>query len=110
MTSPPEIPAPDADIDPQRLHAPYGHSFNVGEVIFREGETGAEAYLLEEGRVRLLKKVRGAERSLMILNPGDLFGELALIAGAVGSPTAIALPTGLGLAPAQTTHPALPQN
>src|SRR5438128_299391 len=91
------------DADPQRLYARYGRAFNVGEVIFREGETGAEAYLLEEGRVRLLKKVRGAERSLMILNPGDLFGESALIAGAVRSSTAIALSTGLALALDQTT-------
>lgn len=86
-----------------RLHARFGRRFEAGEVIFREGETGTDAYLLEEGRVRLIKRVRGAERSLMVLKPGDLFGESALLVGAVRSSTAIALSAGLALALDQTT-------
>ncbi|MFO0756848.1 MAG: Crp/Fnr family transcriptional regulator [Byssovorax sp.] len=80
---------------PERL---YGRTFSAGEVIFREGEAGAEAFLLEEGRVRLVKRVRGVERSLMVLKAGDLFGETALIAGGVRSSTAIALSPGHALA------------
>jgi CRP-like cAMP-binding protein len=89
--------------DPERLHARFGVHFDAGEVIFREGELGTEAYLLEEGRVRLIKKVRGAERSLMVLKPGDLFGESALLIGAPRSSTAIALSPGLALALDQAT-------
>jgi CRP/FNR family transcriptional regulator, cyclic AMP receptor protein len=85
------------------LIARFGRSFQPGEVIYREGEPGTEAYLLEEGRVRLLKKVRGAERSLMVLKPGDLFGESALLPGAERSSTAVALSSGLALAIDQTT-------
>src|SRR4051812_38436476 len=81
-----------------RLHARYGRSFETGDVVFREGEIGTEAYLLEQGRVRLIKKVRGAERSMMVLKPGDLFGESALLAGAPRSSTAIALSSGVALA------------
>lgn len=81
-----------------RLHARFGRRFEAGEVVFREGEMGTEAYLLEEGRVRLIKKVRGVERSLMVLKPGDLFGESALLAGAPRSSTAIAASAGLALA------------
>jgi CRP/FNR family transcriptional regulator, cyclic AMP receptor protein len=77
--------------DADRLHARFGRRFESGEVIFREGEATTEAYLLEEGRVRLIKKVRGIERSLMVLRPGDLFGESALLPGALRSSTAIAL-------------------
>lgn len=97
MSNPAEPAAPDeAPAAPsQRL---YGRSFNAGEVIFREGEEGAEAYLIEEGKVRLLKKVRGTERSLMVLKQGDLFGESALIAGGTRSSTAIALSAGQALA------------
>ena len=72
-------------------------------MLYREGETGAEAYLLEEGRVRLIKRVRGAERSIMVLKAGDLLGESALIVGAARSSTAIALSAGTALVLDQDT-------
>ena len=64
-----------------RLLEKFGRKFQAGDVIFREGEAGNEAFLLQEGRVRLLKRVRTVERSLMVLKPGDLFGESALMPG-----------------------------
>ncbi len=94
---------PEATEATRVLIARFGRSFQPGEVIYREGEPGTEAYLLEEGRVRLIKKVRGTERSLMVLKPGDLFGESALVRGAERSSTAIALSSGLALAIDQTT-------
>ena len=69
-----EIPMDDAE--PMRR-------FEAGELLYREGDPGTNAFLLEDGRVRLIKRVRGVERSLMVLKPGDLFGESALIAGVV---------------------------
>ncbi|MGK4006677.1 Crp/Fnr family transcriptional regulator [Sorangium sp. So ce1036] len=93
VTVTPAEPGPD----PERLRARFGRPFEAGDVIFREGEPGTEAYLLEEGRVRLIKKVRGAERSLMVLKPGDLFGESALLGGAARWSTAIALSRGVAL-------------
>lgn len=99
----PDDADPEAN-DPERLLiARFGRSFEAGEVLYREGEPGLEAYLLEEGRVRLTKKVRGAERSLTILKPGELFGESALVPGAERSSTAIALSAGLALAIDQVT-------
>lgn len=86
-----------------RLHARFGRAFEPGDVLFREGEEGSEAYLLESGRVRLIKRVRGIERSLMVLKPGDLFGESALLTGALRSSTAITLSSGVALALDQTT-------
>ncbi|MDI3291737.1 Crp/Fnr family transcriptional regulator [Polyangium sp. 15x6] len=94
---------PEAAEAARVLIARFGKSFQPGEVIYREGEPGTEAYLLEEGRVRLIKKVRGAERSLMVLKPGDLFGESALVPGAERSSTAVALSSGLALAIDQAT-------
>ncbi|MFO0552123.1 MAG: Crp/Fnr family transcriptional regulator [Polyangiaceae bacterium] len=94
-----------------RLRARFGRRFGPGEVLFREGEEGSNAFLLEEGRVRLIKRVRGVERSLMVLKPGDLFGESALLAGALRSSTAIALSPGLALTLDQTTlHNLLEKN
>lgn len=65
--------------------------FAHGEVVYREGDAATEAYFLSTGRVRLLKRVNGVERSVAILNPGDVFGETALLAGSTRTSTAIAL-------------------
>lgn len=110
----PSGPSAAEESDPDRLRARFGRRFTAGEVIFREGDLGAEAFLIEEGRVRLIKRVRGAERSLMVLKPGDLLGESALLAGAPRSSTAIALAPVVALALDQATlqsllthHPAV---
>ncbi|HWL85345.1 MAG TPA: Crp/Fnr family transcriptional regulator [Polyangiaceae bacterium] len=62
-----------------RLISRYGRRVSAGETIFREGEPASEAFLVQEGRIRLLKRVRMVERSLLLLKPGDLFGETALL-------------------------------
>lgn len=96
--------------DRERLLARFGRTFAAGEVVFREGDAAAEAFLLQEGRVRLLKRVRGVERSLMVLRPGELFGESALVMGAPPrSSTAIALTDGSMLALDQSTFEGLLQ-
>ncbi|MCS6899120.1 MAG: Crp/Fnr family transcriptional regulator [Myxococcales bacterium] len=91
----------------ERLLARFGRSFTAGEVIFQEGEPATEAFLLQEGRVRLIKQVRAMERSLVVLRPGDLFGESALMPGAPRTSTAIALSDGAALALDQTTFQSL---
>ena len=81
-----------------RLVSRYGRTFAAGEVIFREDEPGSDAFLLQEGRVRLLKRIRNVDRSLIVLKPGDLFGESALLDAATRSSTAVALTDGVALA------------
>jgi CRP-like cAMP-binding protein len=52
----------------------------AGEVIFREGDSGDEMYLLLSGKVRISKNLEGVgEEALTILEPGSYFGEMALI-------------------------------
>ncbi len=84
--------------DQERLVARYGRTFAAGEVIFRENDPAGEAFLLQDGRVRLQKRVRSVDRSLMVLKPGDLFGESALLDSAARSSTAVALVDGVGIA------------
>src|SRR4051794_30519402 len=84
--------------DLARLVARYGRTFASGEALFREGEPAKEAFLLQEGRVRLLKRVRTVERSLMVVRPGDLFGESALLDLSARNSTAVALTDGVALA------------
>jgi CRP-like cAMP-binding protein len=74
-----------------RLLSRYGRRFTAGTVLFRDGEPATEAFLLQDGRVRLLKQAGRMERSLRVVRPGDLFGESALLRGAARSSTAVAL-------------------
>src|SRR5262249_50062980 len=87
-----------APADRARLIARFGRTFQSGEALFREGEGAREAYLLQEGRVRLLKRVRLIERSLMVVRPGELFGESALLDSVPRNSTAVALTDGVALA------------
>jgi CRP/FNR family transcriptional regulator, cyclic AMP receptor protein len=86
------MPEPEGGADDQtRLLSRYGRRFSVGQVIFQDGEPANEAFLLQEGRVRLIKRVGAVERGLRVLRPGDLFGESALTQGAPRNSTAVAL-------------------
>lgn len=85
------------DATSRHLIEQYGRPFVQGDILFREGEPSTHAFLLHEGRVRLLKRVRMVERSLSVLRPGDLFGEGAIIDGAVRMSTAVALSDGIML-------------
>lgn len=85
------------DVASRALVEQYGHPFVQGDVLFREGEPATKAYVVQDGRIRLLKRVRMVERSLSVLRSGDLFGEGALIDGAVRTSTAIALSDGIVL-------------
>jgi CRP/FNR family cyclic AMP-dependent transcriptional regulator len=102
-----------AEIDPAdraRLVESFGRSFAAGEALFREGEPAKEAFLLQEGRVRLLKRVRMVERSLMVVRPGDLFGESALLDATARNSTAVALTDGVALALERDTFRSLLEN
>lgn len=87
----------ELDAASRHLIEQYGRPFVQGDILFREGEPATHAYLLQQGRVRLLKRVRMVERSLSVLRPGDLFGEGAIVDGAVRMSTAVALSDGITL-------------
>ncbi len=58
----------------------HEESFKMGQVIFKEGETGGSLYLILEGKVRISREVSGmGEEALAVLKEGDAFGEMALI-------------------------------
>jgi len=69
----------------------FGVTYQPGDIIFCEYEPGNEFYLLQEGRVKVTKIVSETEKTLDILHPGDIFGEMAILEDQPRSATAIAV-------------------
>lgn len=49
------------------------------DVVFREGEPGSNAYILQDGAVVISKVINGVEEELAVIGRGGIFGEMALI-------------------------------
>lgn len=74
-----------------RLLEKFGKTFAAGESIYLEGDAANACFIVHEGRVRLVKQVRGTERSLTVIRPGELFGEESFLAEVARNASAIAL-------------------
>jgi hypothetical protein len=57
----------------------YAATAAAGEFIFREGDLTSDLFILEDGRVELLRHEDGTPQVVATLGPGELFGELALL-------------------------------
>lgn len=68
----------------------FAKKFPKGSVIFSEYEPGDSFYLIQSGRVQLIKIVNGFEKNLDILQPSEIFGEMAILENSPRSATAIA--------------------
>ena len=66
------------------------NEFDVGAIIFEEGSTGRELFVVLDGRIDIVK-LDGATKTLIVtLGKGEFFGEMAVIDGSARSATAIA--------------------
>jgi putative peptide zinc metalloprotease protein len=88
--------SPFSTLDGERLRhltAKLEHlEVSTGETIIRQGEAGEECYVLRSGRVEVLtSETRGEERILATLDPGSLFGEVALLTDGLRNATVRAL-------------------
>jgi CRP-like cAMP-binding protein len=52
---------------------------DAGDVVFKEGEASAEVYIIQEGRVELLRQHEGTLKHVALLESGDVFGEMSLL-------------------------------
>ena len=62
-----------------------------GDAVFREGDPGEAAFLVESGVIGIFKTVEGEEIKLATMADGELFGEMAIIDGSPRMAHAVAL-------------------
>ncbi len=54
-------------------------TLQAGDRIFKEGDEGNMAYVVQSGEVEIFKVVDGVETVLGVVGQGGIFGEMALI-------------------------------
>jgi CRP-like cAMP-binding protein len=69
----------------------FAVNFQKGDLIFCEYEPGDSFYLIQEGRVQISKILGDIEKTIDILQPGEIFGEMAILEEAPRSANAMAL-------------------
>lgn len=69
----------------------FAVTFEKDDIIFCEHEPGDTFYLIQTGRVQIVKIMEDLEKNLDILHPGEIFGEMAILEDSPRSATAIAL-------------------
>lgn len=68
----------------------FAVTFQKGDIIFCEYEPGDTFYLIQSGRVQIVKIMEDIEKTIDYLNPGEIFGEMAILDAAPRSASAIA--------------------
>jgi CRP/FNR family transcriptional regulator, cyclic AMP receptor protein len=62
-----------------RLFEKFGVEFAPNEIIFCEFEPGNEFYFIQSGQVKIVKIINNTEKTLDILEAGEIFGEMAIL-------------------------------
>ncbi len=66
-------------------------SVKKGEIVFKEGDAGDAAFVVEVGSVAIVKNVEGTDVRLTTVGAGELFGEMAILDGSPRMASATAL-------------------
>ena len=67
-----------SDIQTQ-LFSRFGKQIPANTVLFHEGDVGEQMYILQSGKVKISKRIRGVEKTLATLEKGEFFGEMAIL-------------------------------
>ncbi len=65
-----------SDIQAQ-LFSRFGKKIPANTILFNEGDAGEEMFIIQTGRVKISKRIRGVEKTLATLEKGEFFGEMA---------------------------------
>lgn len=66
-------------------------AFPAGDVIFHEGDAGSQAFVVQKGRIRIVKDMAEGEKgTLGFVETGGIFGEMALLDNSPRMATAVA--------------------
>jgi len=85
-------------VDETTALSKFRQTYRKSEIIFEEGSTGSEMYLIHRGKVLLSVRQNETQQDpLVVLNPGDFFGEMALVDDSPRSATASAIEDGTEL-------------
>lgn len=69
----------------------FGRTVPAGQVLFREGDSGKEMFVIQSGKVRLSRTIRGVEKLLAEIGAGEFFGEMSIINDKPRTATAVVL-------------------
>jgi|SRR5208283_585008 len=67
-----------SDIQAQ-LYSRFGKKISANTVLFHEGDQGEDMYIIQSGKVKISKRIRGVEKTLATLEKGEFFGEMAIL-------------------------------
>lgn len=56
-------------------------TYPAGTVLFREGEEGDCAFVIEKGEIIVSREIGGREKGIGVAGPGDIVGEISLFSG-----------------------------
>lgn len=73
------------------LHVAELDSADAGEVVFSRSDETSQIFILETGKVALTRPSSDRTPMLQILNPGDIFGDLAVLLGTSAPVDAVVL-------------------
>lgn len=63
----------------EELFKRFGKVFPKGTILFHEGDTGEDMYIINTGRVKIFKEIGGVGKVLAVLGQSDFFGEMSLL-------------------------------
>ncbi len=66
-------------------------AFKKDETVFQEESPGDKMFIIRQGSVKVFKNIKNNETTLAIVNPGEFFGEMALLDGGARSAAAKAI-------------------
>ncbi len=61
------------------LYSKFGKKIPANTALFQEGDRGEEMYIIQSGKVKISKRIRGVEKTLATLDKGEFFGEMAIL-------------------------------